>query len=538
MRRFFAGAAFRLPGAFVSFNLLLPFFVFLIFVREARMPQTADWLEAAGRTFLQAGLTTVFSVAGGLCGARGLAAFQNDSGQNGSGQNGFGQNGSGKRRALLRTAAFAPLFLPPLLFCLSLVSLTEIFAPFPFGMAALIAVHTLTSVGLTSCVFADVLQKESGELCEWGLLHNISPWRLLYILSRTVLRRDIKIISVFVFVNAWTSLSVPMLIAGSPSFSLEFFIYEKLQNPALWPEALSLLLIQIPLVSAVCLFGFAGGKKALSAGEAPPSSKAVSKNPSAGAVSGSSLLPLLPSKPLVAIPLLPSALYAAGLAFNFRFSEMQQLFRLGLKFLSGAFWSSFLTGMGTGAVVFLFLCLMSLSFQSGFFRKAALSYLNPGAALTAFAFLILSLPFGARFDWALGISWMLFPFIYRFRGESLLEKTEKQAETARLFGAGPWLIFQDIILPLCRKGFFLCAGLGGFWACGEFAYSLSVSRGEWNLALAVYDLFSSYKTGAALQAAWLLLLTSGLVFLLWAEGAERLCRRLSRRDINPANSPL
>ena len=499
MRRLFAAVPLdRLPGAFVSFNLLLPFFVFLIFVREARFPQTADWLSAAARTFLQAALTTGFSVVIGLCGARGLAAFQNR---------------SGKLRALIRTAAFAPLFLPPLLFCLSLVSLTEIFVPFPFGLAALIAVHTLTSVGLASCVFADVLQKEAEELCEWSLIHNISPWRLLYMLSRTVLRRDITITAAFIFVNAWTSLTVPMLIAGSPAFSLEFFIYDKLKNPALWPEALSLLLIQIPLVSAVCLCAFAGGKK-------PPSSSA-SRKPG--------LLPLLPSKSLIAAPLLPSVLYAAGLIFSFRFSKMQELFHLGPGFLSSAFWSSFLTGTGTGAVVFLFLCLMSLSVQSGFFRKLALSYLNPGAALTGLAFLILSLPFGAHFDWILGISWMLFPFIYRFRGESLLEKTEKQAETARLFGAGPWLIFWDIIQPLCRKGFFLCAGLGGFWACGEFAYSLTVSRGEWNLALAVYDLFSSYKIEIALQAAWLLLLTSALVFLLFAEGAECLCRLLSRR---------
>ena len=480
----------RLPGAFVSFSLLLPFFVFLISVGRAAAPQGAGWLEAAAWTFLQAALTTAFSLFLGLPGARGLLGFQNS---------------SARLRALLRAAAFAPLVLPPLLFCLSLVSLTEIFIPFPFGLPALIAVHTLTAAGFVSCALADVLEKEAGELCEWSLIHNISPWRLLAVLSRTVLRRDIKITAVFVFVSAWTSLSAPMLIAGSPSASLEFFIYDKLKNSALWPEALSLLLIQIPLVSAVCLYGFASGKK--------PASKQRAQF---------AFLPLLPSKLLIVIPLLPAALYLAGLLPGIRFSEMERLFLLGPAFLSGAFWLSFLTGIGTGAVIVLFLCFMSVSFQSGFLRKTALSYLNPGAALTGFAFLILSFPFGPLFDWVLGISLLVFPFIHRFRGESFLEKTERQAETARLFGAGPWLIFRDIIQPVCRKGFFLCGGLAGFWACGEFAYSSMVSQGEWSLALVVYDLFSSYRIETALPAAWLLLLTSVLVFLFWAEGAERL----------------
>ena len=82
----------------------------------------------------------------------------------------------------------------------------------------------------------------------------------------------------------------------------------------------------------------------------------------------------------------------------------------------------------------------------------------------------MALPLGVWFDWTLGLGLLLFPLIYRFYGESLLEKLEGQVETAKLFGAGWGLIFRDVIWPGCYKGFFFVEELPDFGLPGICLY--------------------------------------------------------------------
>lgn len=481
---------YKFSGFVVCLSLLIPFFVFLLHVKRLSLPEGVEWLSVFGWTFFQAFLTGLISLFFGLLGSRGILYF------------------NAKYRSLIKACCLIPAFIPSLLFCVSLVNLTEQFLPFPFGLPALIFIQSLVSIGFSACIFSDTLEKEALELSEWSLVHGISSWKFLYTCAKTILKRDIKITGVFIFVNAFTSLSVPLLVAGSPHISLEFFIYENLKNPTLWPEALSLILIQMLFVFAVCIWGFAFKREVFQR------------------YIGEKRVCLIPIKWFVLIPLFPPMLYLTGLFFSFSYEEMKRLLQLGY-FLLSAVWSSFVLGIGVGALTILALCLMALSFQSISCRKFVLAYLNPGTTLTGFAFLIMAWPLGVWFDWTLGLSLLLFPLIYRFYGESLLEKLEGQVETAKLFGAGWGLIFRDVIWPGCYKGFFLCGGIAGFWASGEFAYTLIVSKGEWNLALMVYDLFSSYRLERALQAAWLLLITSGLVLLFWSEVAVFIVRQFT-----------
>ena len=485
---------YSLPGLLLAVSLLVPLFVFCFSLKSLSWPEGVKWLSVFGWTFLQALLTTLISLFFGLLGSRGLLYFQTKP------YSGF-----------LEACALAPAFLPPLLFCLALVNFTELFSPFPFGLSALVVIQSLVSVGLCSHVFARRLQQEAFCLSEWSLIHSISASRFLLILSKTVLKRDIKILGAFVFVNAFSSLSFPLLIAGGSHISLEFFIYEKLQNPSLWPKALSLILIQMLFVFVVCLLAL-DFKNSLFYKQ--------SRN--------SEVLRLLPSRPFVFIPLLPVVLYVCGLSLSFRFEVIKKLFYLGKTLLS-ALWSSLVLGLGVGALTFFGLCMMALSFHNTQIRKFVFSYLNPGTTLTGFAFLILSPMANPYVNWILGLGILLFPLIYRFKGEGLFNGLNGQVETARLFGAGPLLIFRDILWPQCFKGFFLCAGIAAFWACGEFAYTLMLSKGKRNLALLVYDLFSSYRLDTALLTSGILLVVSVLVLLFWSQGVVFLVERLFLR---------
>lgn len=482
---------FKLPALVVCLSLLIPLFVCFFHVQSLNWPHGVEWIPVFGWTFIQAVLTTFFSLFLGLLGSRGLLFFRHK-----------------RHYPLLEAVALMPAFLPPLLFCVPLINLTEILFPFPFGLSALVFVQSMVSIGLCSLTFSRTLEKEASELSQWSHVHGISSWKFLKASAKTILKKDMKIMGVFVFTNAFTSLSFALLIAGSPHISLEFFIYEKLKTPALWPQALTLILIQMVFIFSICLWGFAFKQGFFQ------------KNRK-----DSPLLYLLPSKQFILIPLLPPLLCLAGLVLNFNYAGIEKLFRLGF-FLFTALGSSLFLGVSVGALTVAGLSLMTLSFQNLRARKFALAYSNPGTSLTGFTFLILALPLGIYFDWIFGLSLLLFPFIYRFQGEILLEKLEGQVETARLFGAGWGLIFRDILWPQCYKGFFLCGGIAGFWACGEFAYTLIVSKGKWNLALIVYDLFSSYRINMALVAGWLLLLTSGLVLLFWSVGATSLMKQI------------
>ena len=469
----------QLPALLVVLALLFPLGMFLLQLGMLEWPEGVEWLPAFFWTFIQAAFSTMGALILALIGSRGLLGFY-------------------KRPwyVLLEGVCLIPCLIPSLLLVVSLVNITERVFPFPFGLGALIFVQVLTYTGLATVALSRVLIKEAAGLSEWAFLHGISPWLFLKTLAQSLLRKDIKTLALLIFVSAWTSLSLPLLTAGGANISLEFYIYKLLKDPSLWPQAGTLILFQTLLIFFLCLRGFSG--------------KPLFSRSSPGEIH------ILPLPFLIFIPLAPALLSLAGLVFipsgetlN-RFSQLTPL-------LISAGKTSLLLGFSVGFLTLLCLSLMAFSFSNIGGRKFVASYLNPGTSLTGFAFLLIPFVSGpwVMLKWIFGLALLTFPFIYRFRGELSLEKLTSQVETARLCGAGWWLVFWGILWPQCRGAFFLCAGLAGFWAAGDFAYSLIVSHGQWNLALVVYDLFSSYRLDLAVMGSWLLLGICFFVLLCW-----------------------
>ena len=485
-RRGFGGGLFYWLGWLVCGALLLPLAVFALRLRRLGFPEDLQFLQAIGWTSLQAGLAALISVWLALFGARGLLAFSRK-----------------KLYVLIEAGALLPCLIPPLILTVSAANLTELAFPFPFGFGALVFFQAMTYTGLCSAALARAALREAGGLEEWAFVHGASPWLFMKTAAKTILRKDIKTLSVMVFAGAFCSLSLPLLTAGSPLFSLEFFIYEQLKHPSKWPAAAFLILLQAAFIFWICLKGFAP----------PPESRPLPEGP---AKKGK--MRLLPSPYMIVIPLIPFFMSWGGLLFVSDAAAFGRLWDLR-GFLFPAAMASLASGFGAGALVLALLALMALSFQNTKARKFAASFVNPGAALTGFAFLLLPLPYGkpaVLAKWILGLSLLFFPLLYRFRGELALQKLSHQAETARFLGAGWGMIFRKILWPQSRGVFFLCSGMAGFWACGDFSYSLIVSQGHWNLALAAHDFFSSYRLDLAVLAAGLLLILSFFVLLFWA----------------------
>ena len=431
-------------------------------------------------TLFQAGVSTAGSLFFGLLGSLGLLRLSKK-----------------KYYVLIEGLIILPALMPPLFLALSLVQILNQIKLFPFGLGVLILAQVLTYIGIVSVALARIILTQAGSLSEWAYLHKVSGFQFFKILTRTVLLKDIKWLFILIFSSLWTSLSLPLLLGGSSFFSMEFFIYEKLKDSQLWPQALSLILFQSGFIFLICWKVF--------------SSRTALTNPIS-----SKKIQLLEQALFLIFPLMAVLVSTLGLFFLSDFSAFQKLLSIKSLIVQALFHSVFLS-LGTGALVLLLLAGLCFSYQNKKARRFIASWQIPGASFLGLAFLIL--PFYSQtavlLKWTLGLTLLLFPWIYRFRGESALEKMNLQVETARFLGAKESLIFKKILWPSNRSVFFLCAGIASFWACGNFSYSLIVSSGHWNLSLLVYDLFSSYHLDSALLLSWLLLIVSLLVFLFW-----------------------
>ena len=442
-------------------------------------------------TLFQAGVSSALSLFFGLLGALGLLCLS-------------------KKRyyVFIESLIILPALMPPLFLALSLVQLLEKVKVFPFGLKVLISAQTLTYIGIVSIAVTRSLLTQASPLSEWAYLHKASSFQFFKALIRSLLLKDIKWLFVLIFSSIFTSLSLPLLLGGSSSFSLEFFIYEKLKDSRLWPQALSLILFQSFFIFLICWKVF--------------SSKASLSNKISFRK-----IQLLEQPAFLFFPLFAVLASTIGLFLLSDLSAWRKLQSIQPLILKSLFHSLALS-LWTGALVLILLVGLCLSYQNKKARKFIASWNSPGASFIGFAFLIL--PFYSQtavlLKWTLGLTLLLFPWIYRFRGESALEKMSLQVETARFLGADWTLIFKKILWPSNRSLFFLCSGIASFWACGNFSYSLIVSSGHWNLALLVYDLFSSYHLDSALLLSWLLLITSLLVFLFWT-GLARLIEKTS-----------
>ena len=467
---------FQVPAYLVLGGLLFPLFVFLFQSRGFQFPEGVSWFSSIAFTFFQAGVSTFLILIGASLGALGLLHFYFK-----------------KYYILLKTFALLPALIPPLILVISFVNFVELFSPFSFGLGALICAQVITYTGLCSVALTSALVSSVSSLSEWAFVHGVRPFSFFKACLKTYLRKDLITLGVLVFCGAFTSLSLPLLIAGNFHFSLEFFIYEKLKQPEMWGQAATLILMQTLFIFFICLKAFSFSS--------PPLDSYKQK------------VYLLKNPKFIVFSIWPAILLLVGLLgiSSFQWREFLSFKSLLLSSLA----SSLLLSFGVGCLTLVGLGMLCFSYNSIKARKLISSYLNPGVTLLGFSFLLFSPVQEVHLKWILGLTLLFFPTIYRLRGESILEKLKEQVAVAEIFGASPFMIFKCVLWPQARSLFLFCSGIAAFWACGDFAYSLIVSQGTWNLALVVYDLFSSYRIDLALMGSWILLLVSVMVFLFW-----------------------
>ena len=438
-------------------------------------------------TFLQAFLSLLLSLALAVFAVRGLFAY------------------SGKPwYFILEWLYLLPFLLPFIAVAGGLMNSLEALRLPLFGLFPLVLSQGFIYGGAMAVVLARLMSSRCRSLCDWAVVHGVGRWRLIKALLQFALRREVQMLSLAVFCFCFTSFSLPLLLGGAKYKTIEVFIYDYLKDLDTWPQALGLLLFEILFIFIILIF-------------------CINKNPLPPQTKKS--LSYLSFKPFVLAGLLPLFLIFIGL--------FQGLFYLpevmGLEAFLPALKATLITATAVSLGVIFFLILISLS-EAPYLHTFLVGWGAPSVVLTGFSFLIF---FEDRVyvSWIAGLLILILPALYRLMAESLFKSLKGPVQTAKTFGAGPWLIFKHITWPLSRRPIFLLAGIGGFWASGDFALTMMTSQGELNLGILAQQFLGQYRLEQGLAVIWILLITGSLCLaffsglsILWRRKGEKLCR--------------
>ncbi len=385
-----------------------------------------------------------------------------------------------------------PSFLPPLIVIVSVLS----FLPFfPFGLGGVVLMHVFFEIGLLAVFLSRWLSQKMAPYNDFLRLQNktvFSQWRLLW----PLLRRDVMMVSGFLFVFFITSLSVPMILSGGSYTSLEHAMYITLKNTGDWNTALHFYLMQIFCISPFFLFL---PNQSIHDGD-------VREAPSLYFEKGHifALFALVPST-CVLIGLLwqaPRGFFAAQ--------------RENLIF-TDAVVGSLLVGFLSAGLLFILLSGVIYFYQHRSFRFWLQLLTVPSFVMLSFSFYSLQ---NASLFYSLLLLCGLLAVIYVPTMSKLgifqqIEKLDEQIEMARFLGAGRWKIFSQITYPQTLPWVSFLSGITGVWAIGDFAITRLFLITDRTIGLKIQSLIEQYRWDQAVYLSCFLLLTGFIVFFFF-----------------------
>jgi thiamine transport system permease protein len=470
-------------------------FPFLFLLTQFRISFHLDWGEffwALKNSFVQAFLSAVLSLLFGFWAALGLLCFS---------------NGHRKHwRMILEVLCLAPNFLPPIFVLLAALNVVD---PFPMGIAGITLVHTLMNFGLVAVLLASLIEVKMGGVVELAYIEGASRFRFIRDGLYPMLRKDIYLLGLFIFVICFSSFAVPLIVGGGRGTTLEVLIYEKIRLASDWGSAVFLALVQSALIFGLSFYARQG--------------QAVSSHRPA-------TLRLLMSPSGVGFILLISALYLigyfqglwAGIGQIANFYELQ-----GAIFYS--FFGSLFVGVVVGGSCFILLMLIAFAWPKLWFEKFLNGYVAPSTALACFSFLILGPNEGviAYLKIPVALTMLYLTSLFRMGWQSSMQALEHQRSVAYIMGASPILIFRKVIFPqVCERAGML-AGIAAIWGCGDFAASRVLGHHDFTIAMMTETLMSSYRLGQATILSMLIVVAGLMCFAFFVGGSRVLRRKLS-----------
>ncbi len=394
-----------------------------------------------------------------------------------------------------------PNLVPVLMVILAVLNLVTSWMQFPFGLPAIVGIHSLLNMGLVAVALGRILPSRLGAVGELAYLEGCSAFRFWRVTLWPYFGRDLILLFILVFSFCFTSFAIPLVVGGMWGTTLEVLIFQKLRSARSWGEALPLALLQVGAIFALAAVLAGRAKRPL-----------VEVSPWSPVLGG-----WLSPRGLWALGLLPTAIVLSGLMTGLpqglrQWRGTPEIHGQVLPLMLGTLG----VGVAVGGLVFLLLLWLAFLWPHRGLQLFLRGYSAPSTAVTGFALLV----WGSLSDSmvmtkiVVGLVLIYFPSLYRWLGESVLSPLYGQWQVAYLLGASPGLIFRRVVLPQVAGGFRLISGLAAFWALGDFALSSLLAPREMTLAMLVYGLMGAYRLELATLLVWPLLLL-GAPFLLW-----------------------
>lgn len=472
--------------------VLFLLFPFLFLITQFPATQAPDWDEllwAFKNSFIQSLFSTFFSLVLGFWVALGLLFFSGGPRQYG--------------RLSLVVLCLLPNFLPPIFILLSILNVLD---PFPMGISGIVIIHTLMNFGLVAVLLAGIIETKLGGMVELAYVEGASRWQFLRKGLFPILKKDLALLGLFIFIVCFGSFAVPLVVGGGKGTTVEVLIYEKIRLSNDWGNAVLLAFLQSSFIFALSFLASRGQGSYL---------KRYAN------------LSLLRSGSGIAVVIGLSILYLAGYLQGFvgGLSMLSTFYDLQSALIWN-FLGTMVIGLSVGILSYLGLLLIAYCWPKMWFEKFLNGYIAPSTSLACFSFLIVGSNEGFYPFLKVAIALVLLNLnnLYRMGWDGDLQSYYPQVTVAYAMGASRNQIFKEILFPQLSNRAGLLAGIASIWACGDFAVSRILAHRDLSIAMMTETLMSSYRLNQAIVLSSLLIV-SGLLCFLFCVGGSRVLRR-------------
>ncbi len=460
-----------LAAGFILF-LLIPY---LFMLSELSFSSRIDWDEflwVAKNTFIQSFFSAFAGTLLGFAVALGSMKIQ-----------------SHRNIQIFESLCLIPYYIPTLFF---VISVLQVWPAFPRGLWGIVIMHVLLNFGLAAQMIRDGILNKAGPSADLAATLGSSKLQYYRKILVPLLRADLLISFSFLFITAFLSFSIPLLVGGQQIGSFEVMIYEIIRHQTDWSSAVFISLLQSLFLGAV-FFTFLR-PSILERKERFHSSSWIG-------------IPLLWT--LAALPLLITLTGYLAVLFESHFLlHLNEV--VSRPLLAPLLNTTFLALFSTLFSLFLN-CLAGYLYFSTHLSFFVRFYLGPTSALVGFGVLIwgnrLSMPEFLQLTIA-----YLFVFHLFFLRNILfprLSELKKQHELAQVLGVREMDFFQKISLPTILPSLFQSCGLFAIWVMGDFALTNMIAKDYVTLAQLIERLTQNYRFDQALILSTLL---GGLIF--------------------------
>ncbi|WP_413586332.1 ABC transporter permease subunit [Bdellovibrio sp. HCB274] len=470
---------------------MFPFLFLVTQFKIKELPELSEVIWAFKNTFTQALLSAVGSLILGVWASFGILNFS---------------NGKSRLRLVLEVLCLVPSFLPPLFIILSVLNIVD---PFPVGTFGIALVHTVMNFGLVAVLFTGIVENKVGGVAELSWVEGARRWHFLSKGLLPMLKKDLWLLGLFVFVVCFGSFSVPLVVGGGKGTTIEVLIYEKIRLSGDWSGAVFLAALQSLFIFALSLI--VSGAKGSTARQF--ANLNIVRMRSGIAI-------------IIAISLMYITGYFQGLIAGF--GMMSTLYEYQSS-LAWSFLGSLFIGMTTGMLCYLCLMLIAYCWPKPWFEKFLNGYVAPSTSLACFALLILSPNEGIYPFLKIPVAMLLLSLngLFRMGWDSELRGLQSQLNVAYAMGASPTQIFQEIMFPQISPKAGVLAGIGAVWACGDFAVSRILAHRDLSIAMMTETLMSGYRLNQATVLSLLIVVAGLICFILCVGGGRVLSRKFT-----------